>query len=356
MPIEYSRLPVNRRGFLKLSTLSAATLAISHFPDYKNNIKQSSDNKALFDLQKVGVNIIPEAALHYGLDPNEVLDTLLGLPFGRVRVPIRFSQVSPAKGEFDFKETDLLIDNIIDAGKLIDLQIGLKTIGYPEIYPPEWMYQQFPYLHKSGVQLDAHPKVREHILDYLYAVWNQYDKRPEIATVQIENEPYSRLLDVTRFRYLSYEFNQEEMLLIRRLDTRKRQILQNFPWDNPSVWPQVVSSPNIDILGVNVYNNIYNEFLNSLLWTFINNAFSQAEENQKGIHITEYQIAAWLDHDKNPKYPFDPEKREEGLKKLMQLNPDGLHLWDIPQLIWRAKNGDKETERYLYHDLPKLAA
>lgn len=355
MPVEFGQLRTDRRGFLKFSALTMAAIAFAQIPDQRQ-IRLSKLEEFSYEPNKIGVNILPEAAVYYGLDQNEVLDTQLGLPFGRARIPIRFSQVSPSKGVFDFRETDNLVDKIIMSGKQIDLQIGIKTIGYPEVHVPSWLYNEFPYLRESGVQLDSHPQVRDYTLEYLKAVWEHYSKRDEIVTVQVENEPYSKLLDVARFRYLSYEFNQEEIDLIKTLDSKKRQILQNFPWDNPSVWPSILTNPNLDIIGINVYNNIYNDLLNSLLWSFISYAFSQAEDYQKGVHITEYQTAPWLDHNKNPKYPFDSEKREEGLKKLMQLNPDGLHLWDLPQLIWRAKNGDKETEKYLYHDLPKLAA
>src|SRR5581483_7704001 len=182
---------------------------------------------------QLGININPKAMRYFGLDEKKTIQKVLSLPFSRVRVAIPFDEVLSSKSDFDFSKTDYLIDQAIEKKKTIDLQLGIKTIGWPEFHIPLWLSKQFPTLLSKREQIDKNDFVQGLIFEYLEQTTKRYLKYKQIGTIQVENEAFSKRLEVTNYRYLSTDFHKKETAVIQKQNKLKRPLVQNLPLDTP---------------------------------------------------------------------------------------------------------------------------
>jgi hypothetical protein len=284
-------------------------------------------------MNQMGLNINSKAMLWFGLSEQETIEKLLAMPHKHVRIPIPFDEVNPQKGVWNFSKQDYLIEQAIKHKKKIHLQLGIKTIGYPEIHAPSWLLEQYPYLTEKGVQLDRDPGVQVAVLQYIEKAANRYLPQKGIASVQIENEPFSKRLGVTNFRFLSTEFHQKELELVKKYHI---PLVQNIPFDTPYAISHTLYA---DILGLNIYNQCGNPWwLDKLLWIGMYATCTIAALLGKRVFITEYQVAPWINEKKEPSHPFTEKACDEGLEAIKILRPEIIFLWDIEQKIWRKEH------------------
>lgn len=285
-----------------------------------------------------GININLRNLSWYGLPEIKTIDALLNLPFTHVRIPIPLDEVLPTRNTWDFAKRDLLIEKALKKNKTIHLQLGLKTIGYPEAHIPPWLLGQCPSLNKKHCVLDQETQVQEIILEYLDRCAKKYFSIQEIATLHIENEAFSKRLSVTNYRSISQQFYEKELAFIKQKDTYHRPIIQNMPFDTPEKIPYVLK--NSDIIGLNIYNQYNPTPLSQAVITTLGNVAITGvsvlnKVLQKRIYITEYQTAHWLTADKTPASPFSQQLFLNGLQQLKKLNPEIIFLWDMEQLLWK---------------------
>ncbi|MBI4100743.1 hypothetical protein HY439_03330 [Candidatus Microgenomates bacterium] len=336
-------------------TSSSATIG-SKISEFFERVRDKEVLKS--STPQFGVNIRPEALHWFGLDQKDALETLFTLPATeRLRIAVPFDQVAKTDGGWDVKVREKLIEETLAQGKGIDLQLGIKTIGWPEAHLPDWLVNYFPYLVQRGEILDKDPRVQELFLEYVDRTADFYLRYQGIKSVQVENEVGSKRLPITKYRRISIDFNEREVTAVRKYIQKHRQgqipILQNFPFDTPEAWLYVLR--NSDIIGLNIYNQQEGESVpENFLWGAADVASRISRILKKQVFITEFQSAAWIDENKKPVYPFTPEKRQEGLQKIVKLKPDAILLWDVEQLLWRTKNGEKEHLEFL-NSLPEAA-
>jgi hypothetical protein len=138
----------------------------------------------------VGFSFSPKAATYLGQDPTVALQTLLvQLTPDLVRLPVYWDSVEAAKGKFDFSQTDQLVA-LVDAYNRtrvarparVILIAGLRNMGYPEMYVPDWVpeAQREP---TSQMVLDSGYQ------RYLTETFVHYRSNPLLYSWQIENEP-----------------------------------------------------------------------------------------------------------------------------------------------------------------------
>lgn len=288
------------------------------------------------NLQKnLGLNMEFGAMRFFSLPEKETIDQALALPFEHLRLSVPFSEVHPTPTTWDFKRRDFVIDEAIRLKKRLHLQIGIKTTGWPEVHVPKWLSEKYPYLLQKGCQLDKNPDVRKYTLEYLEKVIERYGKHTEIVSIHIENEAFSKRLQVSNYRYISKSFWEEEVALVRKLDKFKRPLVQNIPLDTPESIRYVLKNANI--VGFNIYNQI-NHPSPRLFWLYIRSMMNLTKRSKKPIMITEYQTAAWLHGNKMPRYEFTKKRFEEGLTKIQNMAPQALiFLWGIEQRIWKKE-------------------
>lgn len=330
--MDRSHQEISRRGILAKAGILFTAGALSALPDMKTTPSEIQP----FSTSQVGWNI-NLVGLRY--QPKDMADRLLSLPGETVRIPIPMDEVWEEKDHFNFDSTDRIIDAALEKGKKIDLQMGIKTIGWPEVHAPVWFVDQFPYLKNNGILIDENPEAKKYILEYLSHASQRYLVNKEIRTIHVENEPFSKRLSVTRNRHLSPAFNKEEVALVRDNDPYKRPFIQNVPLDTPSAIPELLHA---DILGINIYNQHQETILEKIppkvfeigLWTYIAGIVHIARSMGKQIKITEFQIAPWNNE------PFSLTKMVEGLREIKKIDPEfGVAFWDAEKVI---RSGNKD--------------
>lgn len=322
-------LEISRRTFLRDAAVLFAAGAVSSIPD----MKTLSSELQPFSADQIGWN------LRFRSQPDEMVKKVLALPGKTVRIPVHMDYVWKDKNKFDFDAIDRIIEAALENGKLIDLGMGIKTTEWPEVHITEWQANEFPYLTKDGALLDENEDFQNYTFEYLDAVSKRYLPIKEIRTIQVENEPFSKRLSVTRNRSISPEFNRKEVALVRGNDPYNRPFLQNIPLDTPE---SILAALDADIIGINIYNQHRERWLEKVpqkafemgLWTYIGAIASMVRLSGKQIKVTEFQIAAWNNE------PFSTNKMVEGLREIKRMSPEyGTSLWDAEKVI---ASGDKQ--------------
>lgn len=304
-----------------------------------------------FTKEKLGINIHVAGIRHFGLDVKKTIQTILELPYKHVRIPIPFDEIVPQKGTWDFSKRDWLIEQAIKHDKTIHLQFGAKTIGFPEVWLPTWLTDTHPYIHKAYACIDDNQQVREFLLETLAVALQRYSGIHNLGSLQIENEAFCRRLSVANYRYISFDFHQQELAVVRKYTKAKIPVLQNLPLNH--LLDMLQSMPyvfkNSDIIGLNIYNqHIASSFIqtlhNATLHTGLPAIQLVAKLGKKKLYVTELQTAAWLSGGK-PVVPFSEKVFMKTLQHCFQNGAEIVFLWDIEQLL---KNGSEKFLENLY--------
>jgi hypothetical protein len=337
-----------RRNFLRGAALAGMGLAYRALDD---TYFRESEALKPFSPDQLGVSINARSIRSFDLDIEKTLDQLLALPGKHVRIPVPFNEVEGRRGRFNFSSVDRIVEKALHADKLIDIQFGAKTFGFPEVHVPNWLTERYPYLNSSGVVLDREPVVQDYILEYLDRSAARYLPIESVKSIHVENEGLLRHLDVARGRYVSLEFNKREIELVKSHDSYDRPVVQNIAVTHPLDFdklPRIMET--CQTVALNIYNQYNHTFFpNSWhkwwLWTNVDAAFQAARLWNKDVIVSEYQTSEWID--KNRKYHFDWQTFLDGLVNLQKRQPKVVYLWDVEQVLWRAatENSEGDFER-----------
>lgn len=291
---------------------------------------------------QLGLNIHLAGIRHFGLDEKKTIETLFSLPYQHVRIPIPLDEVAPKRHVWDFSKRDWLLEMAAKHKKTIHLQVGAKTIGWPEVWLPNWLKEEHPYLSKPHTQIDKHPAVRAFLLEAIEKIGERYFGLPNLQSIQVENEAFCRRLPVSNFRYISFSFHKQEQALIKKHNTVGALLLQNLPLNHPLDLAQSVSYvlKESDVVGLNIYNQHipYEPFqrVNNVYLSSIARILKPLTAlSQKQFYVTEIQSAAWLMGNNTPLKPFSEKIFEKTLKQYVNLGASVIFLWDVEQIIWR---------------------
>lgn len=341
IPSRQKHLFTRRTILQKAGLLGLATFA-NTIPDMQTDRKELP----IFSPSQVGWNINM-----VGLRNNpDMIGQILAQPGGRVRYAVPLDEVWKHKHKMDFEYADRVWDMILKAGKIPSFQLGIKTIGWPEVHAPVWLVDMFPQIKESGAQIDENPEVQKYILEYINVVSQRYLQFKEIDSIQVENEPYSKHLSVSRYRYLSPAFNKTEREAVAANDPYQRPFLQNIPLDSPENFEAFYSLKDVSIIGINVYPQHRERYLQPIppgifefgLWTYVQTIVNAARLLGKRIKITEYQIAAWNNE------PFNLQTMVNGLREIQKIDPEyGVSLWDGEKVL---ASGNKD-HMHMIHDM-----
>lgn len=137
---------------------------------------------------QVGFSFSPRTAQWLGENPEPALAELLDrLNPDLVRLPIYWDSVEPSRGAFDFSSIDRMLDVIRHYNTThrarparVILEIGLRNMGYPELYVPTWLPD-----YQAIETLAANPEY----IHYLDLSVTRYRGDPLLNSWQLENEP-----------------------------------------------------------------------------------------------------------------------------------------------------------------------
>ncbi|HSX35015.1 MAG TPA: beta-galactosidase [Candidatus Saccharimonadales bacterium] len=190
-------------------------------------------------MSEFGVSFSVKQCRKFGVDPQSVLDWLLGEGnFRRFRIMSYWNEHEPQPGKSTFKELDWQLDRIAKAGGTVTLCLGARQPRWPENHWPDWAWQ----LEK--------PERSAALLRYIASVVDRYKNHPALASYQLENEALfvnfgSRAeVDVPRL--------VQEFELVKKLDPHHPVIMSV---SDPRGIP--LRAPVPDIIGFSYYHRLY---------------------------------------------------------------------------------------------------
>lgn len=331
--------PMPRRHVLRLAAAAAAAGSASLLTP-RHGREHREEEPLTFSPAQLGTTINLYNLEWNNLPIEEALPPLFSVG-DNIRLPLHFDRISKQKGQYDFSETDCIVDKVLYEGKILHLQLGAKTINYPEVHLPSWLVADYPYLNNPGVVLDADDDVQKYIFDYLAASLNHYQPiLGQLGSLHIENEAHSQNLDLANYRFITQAFNRQEIALARRYIPETVPIIQNLPFDSYQQAWAMQDRDDVTIIGLNLYNQTgkgkFFPLQHAAYWAAIAGAIAAIHATGKQVYITEYQTGAWLDGQGNPQYPFSHFYFEEGLRHIKKLAPEArIFLWDVEQVLWR---------------------
>jgi hypothetical protein len=303
-----------------------------------------------FSCAKLGINIHLAGIRHFGLDEKKTVETMLSLPYQHVRIPIPYDEIAPKKGTWDFAKRDWVITEALKKNKTIHLQLGAKTIGWPEVWLPKWLTDEQTYVHKPYACIDEKKQVQDFLLEALETALKQYIKLSHLGSIHIENEAFCRRLSVANYRYISFDFHQQELAIVKKHNKKHIPVLQNLPLNHLFDMLQSLQYVFLhsDIIGLNIYNqhstSEFKKRINTIGITAVLPFIKHLSRLlQKRIYITELQTAAWLSKGK-PIAPFSHTVFKHTLHNCFRNNAEIVFLWDVEQIL---AYGTKEEKRVL---------
>ncbi len=344
MTIEPKESQTTRRDFLK--GMAALLLTAEVGLGLNDQPQETTQTSLKLSPDQMGVNLSPKRINWLGLNFRQTINDILALPFGNVRIAVPFDVAYGYNGKADYSTIDFCINEAIKKGKRIALQMGVKTIWWPEVHVPKDLEEKFPYLKHPG-QIDTDPEFRDLVFKLLTDVSERFLPIREITSIQVENEAFSQRLPLTNYRYVSPEFNLQEVQMVRSLDPYRRPILQNIPFDTPELILHVIE--NSDILGINIYNQADKAMPP---WSVIQALASLCRVFGKGVKVPELQMFPWTDNKMGAVYPYEAGKAQRGLIETYGLKPETVYIWDVEQYFWRKVSGISEP---ILPDLENLA-
>ena len=311
---------------------------------------------------------------HYmGLDYRESFQQLLSLGFDCIRLCSYWNEVEAQENQFNFTTLDWLLDECHKHKVSVVLTVGMKAPRWPEFHFPDWVQARYD-TSSHPKPIDRQTELADRTLQFTEKVVAHTKASPVIQYWQVENEPFTRM-DITGGRYLSHEFVQREVELVRSRILPHQQILLTNAITLPAA--QIAEDDHAfqkslalaDGIGINVYTKVpiansafYVEPLPPF-WTKLNNWQSLIQDANKTAWIAEAQAEPWEPNElvamKKTEYPSSTPKRLENLVvSLTDIGYSPVLLWGCEYWYWNKKNGRNlwwwTVERLIESDRPVL--
>ncbi len=347
---------VSRRQFLTLIGIGGLTVAgIAGYGAWAEG--ESLDNQPIIRPQRIGTTFSQLQCKYLNLDAKEAFLAIRGLDFGIARLCTYWNEIEVEQGKFDFSTMDWLLDASEEVDWHVILAVGMKTPRWPEFHFPDWVTNKFD-TNRTDIPLDKVPGLAEATLNYTARVVEHFRSFSKIKHWQVENEAFNHA-PVAGGRYLSSDFLQSEIDLVRQLINPDQKVLFTFGADPPfALQPaqQMLKpiSPIVDAIGFDVYTRVpspvpmfdYIETLPPFWW----NLRSWAEyvtKNGKEAWIAESQAEPWEPNKvvaiEKSVYPSSNPNRAIRLSsRLVSLGFNPISLWGSEFWYWHRKRGNME--------------
>jgi hypothetical protein len=159
----------------KIAMIIAIAAFVLIFENLLLAIRYNRINK--YTPETIGVSFSQKQAERFDSDwKKNYLGLLDDLNFKNIRIPAYWDRIEPQKGQYDFSETDWMIEEAAKRNAKITLIIGQKNIRYPECYYPNWV-------DKNNIA-----QTSDQATEMVKAVAEHYKNSPTIKEWQLENE------------------------------------------------------------------------------------------------------------------------------------------------------------------------
>lgn len=289
------------------------------------------------------------------LDYQTAFRQIAALRFDWLRLCCYWNEIEPQANQFDFTILDWLLEECERCGIKVILAVGMKVPRWPEFHFPDWLSDR--YETGSGkTPLDFRsPAVAEQTLRFVEAVVHHTRQASAIHYWQIENEPFTRL-EITGGRFLSADFVQQEVHLLRQLIHPHQKILLTgaitLPFGNAAVdevaFQECLSLA--DAVGINVYSKVpigqscfYIE-PHASFWKTLQSWQTRLQTSNKAAWIAEAQAEPWEPHQLVPTkgifHPSSsPQRAADLVQKLVALRYQTILLWGCEYWYWHLQQG-----------------
>jgi hypothetical protein len=175
----------------------------------------------------IGISFRPLQAQGFGLQPRAALASLLGHPYGLIRLAALWTRMEPAPGDFDPSPLDWQVEAAERSGKEVIIAVGaVKNFGYPELFVPKH-HLPVPLPEGSLVSEESHPNLLEAALAFVTRVVDRYRDRESVIAWQVEHEAVDPL-GVEHSWRLATGFVRREIGEVKRLDPVRQVLLNGF--------------------------------------------------------------------------------------------------------------------------------
>lgn len=291
-----------------------------------------------------GVTFSPLAAEELGLDWKTVyLAVLKDLDVKYLRLPSYWSTNERLPGEYDFSQTDFMIDEAKKSGAKVILTVGIKQPRWPECHTPNWV---------NTVSIEER---QGYALKYIAETVNRYKNNSAVVAWQVENEPLLYFF-ASHCDAPDRNFLKKEVVLVRSLS--KLPIIVSDSGEL-SVWGEQMQLS--DIFGTTLYRTVWNPVLGYTTYPVPPGFYSLkskifkslfAPNNQKTI-IVELQAEPWFPennalavpiNDQEEIFPMSQFQRNVSFAK--KTGFDEILLWGVEWWYFMKQNGQSQYWDY----------
>jgi len=265
---------------------------------------------------RFGISYSPVFARSLGLDWQKAyLDILDGLEIKRIRLASYWSEVEKKKGQYDFSETDWLLEEARKRNIDVIFSYGIKVPRWPECFIPDF-YQN------SKAEREAA------LLRYEKVLIERYKDYENIIMWQVENEPFLPFFGQCPLQAIDGDLVDREVAQTKTLDASRPVMVTDS--GELSIWYR--AAKRADIFGTTLYRTIYKPQIGYFNYPLGPNFFRakalfiRVFARQKNIVISELQAEPW-----GPKW-LDEMSIEEQYKSM---SPEKLR--DITEYAKRTR-------------------
>ena len=266
---------------------------------------------------EVGFSFSDRAAIADGEEPAAALRTLLHrLQPDLVRLPVYWDEVEPERGAYNFSVIHSLLAEVAMTQRTrVVLVVGIRNLGYPEVYAPAWAGYagSVPQLMRSPAYLDylgtVFARYRASRLLYAWQVENEPLDQTN-SSLGLVSEPYDALADVVAdlraadpaHPVVVTSYDSASVALDKQASSRFSWVWSRLPIPQPAGHPLPALALG-DALGLDVYVVTPStplsqvDALRRIAWKqqAVGYWSGVAAQAGKKLWITEMQGAPWLD-------------------------------------------------------------
>ncbi len=282
---------------------------------------------------RYGITFSTRYTKQLGLDSSKTYRALVeDLGVKAVRLPVYWSEIERAQGQFDWELMDQLIE--FSNAKKVDLTlvVGSKVPRWPECYIPDWAEM----LDARGQQIA--------VLSMIEAVVERYKNTQAIERWQVENEPFFPFGNCPEMTQAQF---QERVDLVRRLDpTRPIQVTVSG-----EIGPWTVEAEAADVLGISLYRLTWNDLFGYFMYPlFPEYYYSRAQLVQGKVErviVAELQAEPWFPESLDRRtleqwyLAFDAEMFARNLKFAREAHLSEVYFWGAEWWYFLKMSGDE---------------
>ncbi len=190
-----------------------------------------------------GLTYSTKFAEQLGLDWQKTYERILiELKPQKIRLIAYWEEIEKERGNFDFSETDWLLQKTKENGIPVVFAVGIKTPRWPEIHAPDWA--------KSMPTEERENAFREYLRKFI----ERYENEPIIQMWQIENEPF---LWFGERLERGENFMEKEISLVKSIDGKRPVLVTDS--GELGLWYKAAKLG--DVFGTTMYRNVYTNLL-----------------------------------------------------------------------------------------------